>query len=62
MRTKEQELEAELMAFLLTKPTAGAVREDQIKADILMRDVGCALAQFVNSMLADLVEKIDHGN
>lgn len=51
------DVEAELLA-MLQEPTAEKVRRDQIRADILMRDVGRALAPMVNSMLADLSEKI----
>ena len=50
--------EAELLA-MLKEPTVDRVRRDQIKADTLMRDVGRALAPVVNSMLADLAERIE---
>ena len=50
--------EDELLA-MLREPTAERVRRDQARADILMRDVGRALAPVVNSMLADLLEKLD---
>lgn len=49
------DVEAELMA-MMQEPTAEKVRRDQIRGDVLMRDLGRALAPLVNNMLAD-VEK-----
>ena len=52
------EIEAELLA-MLQEPTAKRVRREQDRADILMRDVGRALAPMVNAMLADVAKRIE---
>lgn len=49
------DVEAELMA-MLQEPTAEKVKREQIRGDVLMRDLGRALAPLVNNILAD-VEK-----
>ncbi len=41
---------------MLAEPTAEKVRRDQIKADVLLRDIGRALAPLINVHLAN-VEK-----
>jgi hypothetical protein len=51
------ETEQELLD-MLKEPTVDKVRRDQIKADILLRDVGRALAPLVNDRLAKLAEQI----
>lgn len=56
--TEDDPIDAELLA-MLREPTSDKVQLDQVRADILMRDVGRALAPMVNLMLADLVEKHD---
>lgn len=45
--------EAELLA-MLREPSAEKVKRDQVRADILMRDVGRALAPLINAHLARL--------
>lgn len=49
--------EEELLA-MLSDPTADKVRRDQIRADILMRDVGRAIAPQVNEILAKLAKQM----
>lgn len=47
------DIESELMA-MLQEPTVEKVRSDQIKADMLLRDIGRALAPMINAHLANV--------
>lgn len=44
---------------MLKEPTANKVCRDQVRADMLMRDVGRALAPLVNTMLADVQKRME---
>jgi hypothetical protein len=49
------DVKAELLARL-AEPTADKVRRDQVRGDVLLRDLGRTLAPLFNALLAD-VEK-----
>lgn len=52
------EIEEAWLAQLL-EPTVEEIRRDKIKADILLQQVGRAIAPQVNAALADLAKKAE---